>query len=49
VPGLFHMGEVNDFERDIEEALEGMKRIANKARPKEDAAELIRKIRDGKI
>jgi len=37
------------FERDVEEALEVMRRIANKARPKEDAAELIRKIRDNKI
>jgi len=43
------MDEANDFERDIEEVLEVMRRIAKKTRPKEDAAELIRKVRDGKI
>jgi len=36
---------MSDFERDIEEALKAMEKVAKKARPREGAAELIRKIR----
>jgi len=38
---------MNDFEKDVEGALKVMEKVAKKARPREDAAELIRKIRSG--
>jgi len=34
------------WEEEIDEALKIMKKIAEKARPSEDAAELVRKLRD---
>jgi len=40
------MRGVESREEEVDEALETMERIAKKARPKEDAAELIRGLRD---
>jgi len=46
---LAHEGEgtlEGSWEEEIDEALKVMERIAEKARPREDAAELVRRFRD---
>jgi len=37
---------MQEWEEEVDEALNVMDKIAKKARPKEDAAEMIRRLRD---